>query len=181
MAKRMSRTERHAAHRKAVEAEKAELRQAMRGGGHHYFAEWYRHYRKAGDTVVVDAMEEMWDELVRHDRDNPAPPNFGMDDGYERARDLKRRRQEARDNEKAADIAESARRKAAGIGGGVFATAAPEPEMEEDDEPDPEAEKYEDRRQTLMGYGLLSRTPAPPQESQRKKRRRGYHGPPFVG
>ena len=176
----MSRTERHEAHRKAVEAEKSELRETIRGGGHHYFADWYRHYRKNGDIAVVDAMEEMWDELARHDRDNPAPRNYGKDDGRDRARDLKRRRQEARDNERAAGIAEGARRKAAGIGGGVFATAAPEPEPEEDDEPDQEAEEYEGRRRALASYGLLSRTPAPLQESQRKKRR-GYKYPPFVG
>lgn len=177
---RKSQAQRHEAHRKAVEAEKRELRQAMKGGGHHYFAEWYRHHRKAEDAVVVEAMEEMWDELARHDRDNPAPPNFGMDDGRERARDLESRRREARDLERVAEIAEGARRKAAGVGGGVFATATPEPE-EEYDEPDLQAEEYEGRRRTLASHGLLSRTPAPPQETNRKKKRRGYHGPPFVG
>ena len=176
---RKTRAERQAAHRKAVDAEKRELRQAMRGGGHHYFAEWYRHYQKTGDIVVVDAMEEMWDELAQHDRDNPAPSNFGIDDGRDRGRDLESRRREARDLNRAAEIAEGARRKASGIGGGTFATAVSEPEPEED-EPDVEAEEYEGRRQTLMRHGLVSRMPAPPQQP-RKKKRRGYSYPPFVG
>ena len=87
---------------------------------------------------------------------------------------------EARDLERAAGIAEGARRKAAGIGGGLYATADPEPEPEMDDEPDPEAEEHEGRRRTLMGYGLVSRMPSPPAEP-RKKKRRGYSYPPFVG
>ncbi len=138
---RQTREQRQAAHRKAVDAEKAELRQAVRSGGHFYFAEWYRHHRKNGDVAIVEAMEDMWDELAKHDRDNPPPQNFGMDDGHERMRDLESRRREARDLERVAEIAEGARRKASGIGGGIYATAAPEPEPEEEYD-DPEAEEY---------------------------------------
>ena len=178
MAKRTSRTERHEAHRREVEGHKRRLREEMQDDGHIYGREWYREAVRKGDAPYAEALDELMGEIDRHNRDNPAPPNFGMDDGRERAQDLDSRRREARDIEKAAGIAEAARKKAAGIGGGVFATAEPEPEEIEDDEPDPQAVEYEQQRRTLASHGLVSRMPAPPQEG-RRKRRRGYSYPPF--
>lgn len=177
---RMSRAERHEAHRREVDGHKRRLREEMKTGGHIFAQEWYREYVRDGDHAAAEAIEEMLGEIARHNREHPPAPNFGMDDGRDRARDLERRRQEARDLERAAGIAEAARKKAAGIGGGSFATAEPEPEME-DEGPDPEAEAHEDRRRALASHGLLSRTPAPPQETNRKKRRKGYSYPPFAG
>lgn len=181
MAKRMSRTERHKAHQRKVEGHKQRLREEMQDGGHIYGKEWLREAIRSGDSAYAEAIEEMLGEIGRHNREHPPDfPRRGVDDHMDRMRDLESRRREARDLERVAGIAESARKKAAGIGGGLFATAAPEPEPEEDEGPDPAQEEYEQQRRALMGHGLLSRTPAPPQQP-RKKKRRGYVPPPFVG
>lgn len=179
---RQTRQQRQAAHRKAVKAEKAEIRRAMKRGGHLYAAEWYREYRINGDVVIAEAMEEMWDDLARHDREHPAPRNFAMgEDHFARMRDLERRRQEARDNERAAEIAEGARKKAAGIGGGLLAAnrnTEPEPE---DDGLSREAEEHECLRRELGSHGVLSRTPLAPGSERRSKRRKRYTPPPYTG
>lgn len=182
MAKRMSRQERTSAHREAVEAEKRGIRRAIKTDGHLYAAEWYREHRRNGDAVTAEAMEEVWDELVRHDREHPAPPNYGLDEGgLKRTRDRESRRREARDNELVAGIAEEARRKAAGIGGGIYATThRPEPLDEpEDDGPSPEAEEHEGLRRALGGLGILSRTPLAQGSGRKSKKRKRYTPPPF--
>ncbi len=177
---RQTRQQRQQEHRRKVEGHKARIREEMQSGGHIYGPEWYREAIRSGDSAHAEAIEEMLGEINAHNREHPPDyPRQEVDDHMDRMRDLESRRREARDNERAAGIAEAARKKAAGIGGGLYATAAPEPEPE-DDEPDPAQEEYEEQRRALMGYGLLSRTPAPPQEG-RKKRRRGYVYPPFVG
>lgn len=177
---RKTRAERQATHQKAVEAAKRKIRRMMQDGEHLYPDKAYRRAVRDGDHAEAEALEEMMGEINRHNRQLPPDyPRKEIDDHTDRARDLERRRQEARDNERAAGIAEAARKKAAGIGGDSYAIATPEPEPEED-EPDLRAEEYEDRRRTLMGLGLVSRMPAPPQQP-RKKKRRGYSYPPFVG
>ena len=182
MAKRMSRAERHEAHRREVEAAKRRIRRAMQDGEHLYPQKAYQQAVRDGDHAGAEAIEEMLGEINAHNREHsPNFPRREVNEHLDYARDLESRRREARDNEKAAEIAEGARRKAAGIGGGVFATAAPQPEPEEDEGPDPEAEGHEQRRRALASYGLLSRTPAPPQEGRKKKKRKGYSYPPFVG
>ncbi len=178
---RQTRQQRQMAHKREVENHKQRLREEMRGGGHIYGREWYREAVRSGDAAHAEALEEMMGEIDRHNRDNPPEfPRRRMDDHMDRMRDLESRRREARDLERAAGIAESARKKAAGIGGGLYATTESEPE-EEYDEPDPAQEDYEQQRRTLASHGILSRTPAPPQQTNRKKKRRGYVYPPFVG
>ena len=179
---RQTRAQRHEAHRREVEAHKQRLREEMRTGGHIYAQEHYREAVREGEHARAEAIEQMLGEISRHNREHPPDfPRQKVDDHLDRARDLESRRREARDLERTAEIAEGARKKAAGIGGGLYATAAPEPEPEEDDESDPAQDEYEDRRRTLASYGILSRTPAPPAEPQRKKKRKGYSYPPFVG
>ncbi len=177
---RKTRAEREQQHRRKVEAAKCNIRRMMRDGEHLYPQKAYQRAVRDGDHAGAEALEEMLGEINAHNREHLSDfLRREVDDHTDRMRDLESRRQEARDLERAAEIAEGARRKAAGIGGGLYATSVPEPEPEED-EPDPVQGDYEDRRRTLMRHGLLSRTPAPPQEG-RRKRRRGYTYPPFVG
>jgi hypothetical protein len=163
-----------------VEGHKARIREELRSGEHIYGREWYREAVRNCDSAHAEALEELLQEIDVHNRTHPPDfPRRRVDEHLDDMRDLESRRREARDLERAAGIVEGARKKAAGIGGGLYATPQPEPEPEEDEGPDPEAEEYEGRRRTLMGHGLVSRTPAPPQQTNRKKKRRGYVYPPF--
>ena len=179
---RKTREQRQAAHQRKVEAAKADIRRMMHDGEYLYPDRAYRRAIREGDHAGAEALEEILPEINRHNREHsPDFPRREVDDHLDYVRDLESRRREARDNERAAGIAEGARRKASRIGGGLYATVSePEPEPE-DDEPDPAQEEYEQQRRALASHGLLSRTPAPPQESRKKKRRKGYTYPPFVG
>ncbi len=177
---RQTRTERQQNHRREVDAHKQRLREIMADGHHVYAEQWYRQHTRNGEHAAAEAIEEMLGEINKHNREHSAPRNYGMgDDHFERTRDLERRRQEARDNERVAALIEDTRRKADGIGGGLAAAnrrTEPEPE---DDGPSTEAVEHEGQRRALKGYGLLSRTPAPSQEGRRKRRKR-YTPPPFT-
>lgn len=178
----MSRQERQTAHRQEVEAHKQRLREIMRDGGHVYGREWYREAVRNGDSAHAEAIEEMTGEINRHNREHPAPRNFGIgDDHMDRMRDLESRRREARDYERAAEIAEGARKKAAGIGGGLAAANRNTEPESEDDGPSREAEEHEGLRRELGSLGVLSRTPLAPGSERRSKKRKRYTPPPFAG
>ena len=117
---RKTRTERQAAHRRKVEAAKADIRRMMHDGEYLYPDKAYRRAVREGDHAGAEAIEEMLPGINAHNRQLPPDfPQREVDDHLDYARDLESRRREARDLERAADIAEGARKKAAGIGGGL--------------------------------------------------------------
>ncbi len=179
---RQTRTERQQDYRREVDAHKQRLREIMADGHYVYAEQWYRQHTRDGEHAAAEAIEEMIAEINKYNREHPAPRNYGMgDDHFERTRDLERRRQEARDNERVAALIEGARRKAAGIGGGLDAAnrrTEPEPE---DEGPSSEAEEHEGLRRALGVHGVLSRTPLAPGSERRSKRRKRYTPPPFAG
>ncbi len=178
---RQTRTERQQDHRREVEGHKARIREIMADGHYVYAEQWYRQHTRDGEHAAAEAIEEIIAEINKHNREHPAPRNYGMgDDHFERTRDLERRRQEARDNERVAALIEDTRRKADRIGGGLAAAnrrTKPEPE---DEGPSTEAAEHEGLRRALGVHGVLSRTPLAPGSERQSKRRKRYTPPPFT-